>query len=351
MNSTPLRSNGAPRRGARRPISPIALAGVVVLTALGVVACASVGERDGSAPPPMARLGGDAYAAAARIELPEVQPEEQPGLHNVFHLSQHIVSGSEPQGEAAFQKLEDLGISTILSVDGNLPDAELAKQHGMRYVHVPIQYSGITDDEMLRIAKTFREQPGPFYVHCFHGKHRGPAAAAIGRLVLDGASRQQAIAEMRQWCGTAPSYEGLYRAVAENPIPSAEQTAAYAFDFPAAHTFTGFRQGMIEVSRADDNIQYLSKHGWQPGADHPDVDARNEATKLAAALAHAQQLDEVAVKPADFRRWLAAAVQESADLRDAVAAWHEHRGPTADLDQGYRRLAATCTACHDVYRN
>ena len=71
--------------------------------------------------------------------------------------------------------------------------------------------------------KTFRELDGPFYVHCFHGKHRGPAAAAaLGRIAVDGVPREQAIAEMRQWCGTSEKYEGLYRTIAEVLRPDAE---------------------------------------------------------------------------------------------------------------------------------
>ena len=49
--------------------------------------------------------------------------------------------------------------------------------------------AGINEDEIAMIAKTFREVEGPFYVHCYHGKHRGPAAAAIGRVALDGLGR------------------------------------------------------------------------------------------------------------------------------------------------------------------
>ncbi|MHC5022009.1 MAG: protein-tyrosine phosphatase family protein [Planctomycetota bacterium] len=155
----------------------------------------------------------DAYALAEQAPAPELEVQEFPGLHNVIQLSETIWSGSEPHGEAALKKLSELGIKTILSVDGKVPDAATAGKYGMRYVHVPIRYSGIKLGELKKIAKSFRELEAPFFVHCFHGRHRGPAGAMVGRLALDGATREQALAEMRL-CGTASKYRGLYGTIA-----------------------------------------------------------------------------------------------------------------------------------------
>jgi len=317
-------------------------------------ACRSAEEQDAPAPlpsvPPPIAVRGTAYQAAMTVELPRVPPEEHPELHNVYRLSDNIISGSEPHGEEAFRILQALGVHTILSVDGKVPDAELAARYGMKYVHVPIQYKGIAPLEVTEIAKTFREQEGPFYVHCFHGKHRGPAAAEIGRLVLDGIPRETAIAEMRQWCGTAESYEGLYRTIAEAEIPDAAETRAFAFDFPAAHPFQGFRAGMVEVSRADDNLKTLSKNKWKPSADHPDADAENEATKLASAFERSLALPEMAARPADFQQWMTESRTTALALREALLGV-QAGGPTEAADAAYKALGKTCTACHDSYRN
>ncbi len=326
-------------------------------TALAVLACTTTdaGRPDPGlavpVPPPLAALDLTAYDAALAVPLPETQPEELPGLHHVYRLSDDIVSGAEPHNEEAFQVLHDMGIRTILSVDGKTPDAELAARYGMKYVHVPIQYRGITDDELTKISKTFREQPGPFYVHCFHGQHRGPAAAAVGRLVLDGAPRDRAIAEMRQWCGTSSKYEGLYETIAVGAIPEADATQAFDWDFPAAQTFEGFRSAMVELSRADDNLKYLSKREWRAGEEHPDADALNEAARLATVFRATAELDDVAERPEDFRAMMLEAVQTADALRDTVRAWREGRAERADVDAAYGRVRANCSACHEPYRN
>lgn len=319
---------------------------------LGLLIACSVSSQERFPRPaePIATLDGDAYGTAARVQLAKASPEDRHGLHNVFHLSDRIISGSEPRGEEAFRELASLGVKTILSVDGKAPDAELASKYGMTYVHVPTQYKGMTEVEVLQITKTFREKPGPFYVHCFHGKHRGPAAAALGRVAIDGVSREQAIAEMRQWCGTAQSYEGLYRQIAVGKVPSEAETRAFAWDFPAVHAFDGFRGAMVEVSRADDNLKLLSKSDWKPSSDHPDLDALNEATKLASVMERASRLDSLRDEPEDFRRWLADSVARSAALRDALASF-ARGGAVKDVDRAYGALTATCTACHEVYRN
>jgi protein tyrosine phosphatase (PTP) superfamily phosphohydrolase (DUF442 family) len=325
------------------------LSGSIVV---GLVACAVTRQDHYPTPAePLPALDGSGYETATRVQLPKTPPEELSGLHNVYHLSPNIVSGSEPHGEAAFAELHKLGVKTILSVDGKVPDADLARKYGMTYVHVPIQYKGIADDEVLKIAKTFREKEGPFYVHCFHGKHRGPAAAEIGRIAIDGISREQALAEMRQWCGTAQSYEGLYRVVARAKLPSEAETSAFRWDFPAAHPFDGFRSGMIEISRADDNLKALSKTKWQPDAEHPDLDPVNEATKLASAIERSAKLDELAEEPTDFRQWMSDSVVQGAALRDAMVALKSGGGSTDAVDKAYKTVAATCTACHDKYRN
>ncbi|MEZ5989739.1 MAG: hypothetical protein R3F30_11560 [Planctomycetota bacterium] len=314
---------------------------------LAIAACAT-GRKSS---PPIPRTG-KAYDLAGEQQLPDRKPEEHEGLHNLYHLSDDIVSGGEPEGDAAFERLGAMGIKTILSVDGKAPDAATAARHGIRYVHVPIRYAGITEEERLEIAKTFRELEGPFYVHCFHGKHRGPAAAALGRVVLDGVPRELAIAEMRQYCGTSGKYEGLYSTIAFGDVPSEEATEACAFDFAPAHRFKGFRQAMIDISRSFETAEKLAKNGWKATDEHPDANAANEARRTAESFAQAVALDEVRSRPEDFRGWLADSVEESKQLSQLLD--RQAKGDAAageEAVKALRTLKASCTACHTKYRN
>lgn len=105
-----------------------------------------------------------------------------PGLHNVFRITDKLLSGSVPEGDLGFQTLQKLGVKTIITVDGAKPDVERAKKFSMRYVHLPIGYDGVPADQGLRLAKAVRDLPGLIYMHCHHGKHRSPAAAVVVKL-------------------------------------------------------------------------------------------------------------------------------------------------------------------------
>ena len=327
---------------------------LVLATSLGAfVACATQPSPETSRPvPPPAKLDGKAFDAAASVQLPPTQPKDSAGLHNVFHLSPNIVSGSEPHGEAALEEIARMGVKTVISVDGQAPDHERARKHGLRYVHVPIQYKGITEDEVLKIAKTFRETEGPFYVHCFHGKHRGPAAAAIGRVVLDGASRETAVAEMRQWCGTAPEYEGLYRCILTQEMPAAAKTSAYAYDFSPEARFAGFRAAMVQVSRAHDHIQDLLKQPKLVDPDHPDLDVVNECRKLLGAFEGSMGFPEVKDGKDDMRGWMQGSVEGTRTLLASLtAAKAGDATARTKAEADFKRVRSLCTQCHKVHRN
>ena len=333
------------------------------LTAGLLAACSNPDSRadlaGGILPPPLA-LEGTAFEAADNTPLEVVAPLELPGLRHVYHLSGQIITGAEPADPEALRHIARLGVQTILSVDGKIPDVETAEALGMRYVHVPIQYVGMTDDELMKIAKTFRELEGPFYVHCFHGKHRGPAAGAVGRVVLDGVPRDRAIAEMRQWCTTSSKYEGLYSTVAMTDMPTPAETAAYEFDFTSQDRPDGVRAAMVSLTRNWDNIKLLHERDFAVDPEHPDVDPLQEVTQLYQHLDSMTHLPESNDWNPDYRTWFDESYTASERLMRALSetSMADAEGDTplaadslATANAAFGVLSANCTACHDVYRN
>lgn len=339
--------------------TPALLACALLPLTLALASCGGE-ERRASAPREASNLdplpkGDAAYEIAGLVELAEVSPDDHEDLHNVFRLSENIISGGEPHSDEALKKIADMGVKTILSVDGKAPDQETATKYGMQYVHVPIQYSGIDVPERLRIAKTFRDLEGPFYVHCFHGKHRGPAAAAVGRVVLDGATREQAVAEMRQWCGTSEKYQGLYETIARAPMPTPADTDVYSWDFPPAHQLKGIRHAMIEISRIHDHLKGLAGRDWVVDPNHPDLNAANETAQLVSAFKVAKATAEIQKKPEDYRGWMRKSVEASEALLSTL-----RQVPTGDAERtewaqatsdAFEVVNGLCSSCHQVYRN
>jgi protein tyrosine phosphatase (PTP) superfamily phosphohydrolase (DUF442 family) len=196
------------------------------------------------------------------------------GLHNVYRITDNLISGSSPEGDEGFRSLKELGIKTVISVDGARPDVECARKFGLRYIHLPFGYDGIPRQRILELAKVVRDLPGPFYIHCHHGKHRGPAAAAALHLCLDEkCSVEQALAEMKR-AGTDPHYTGLYGVPKTLSRPTSTDLDRLSADFPEVAKVPGLAQLMVEIDSRWENLKLIRAAEWKTPADHADLDRR-----------------------------------------------------------------------------
>ncbi len=122
-----------------------------------------------------------------------------------------VFVGPLPSGDD-WKALRERGIQTVVGVDGLPPDVDAARTHGLRVVHIPIGYDGIDHHAAGQLTRVAHELPRPIYVCCHHGKHRGPAAAALvcrAAGLLDEAGAIQLL----QGAGTDRRYAGLWRDV------------------------------------------------------------------------------------------------------------------------------------------
>ncbi len=295
----------------------------------------------------LALIAGLAAVPAAAGDPPAAEaPADVPGLHHFKRLSDHLLRGAQPEGDEAFAALARMGVKTVVSVDGSRPDVAAAERHGLRYVHVPIGYDGIPDDKALLLAKAFTSLPGPFYVHCHHGKHRGPAACALGRMILDGITPEDAVAEMKA-AGTDPKYVGLYAAPVAFTRPDENALAKVGVP-PSAAPVPAFAQAMVEVDASWDRLKAVQKAGWATPADHPDVEPAHEAVILAEHFRELGRREEVAARPEAFRRRLADSEKAASDLAESLKA----EPLAADAAKAaFDRVAKSCADCHAAYRD
>lgn len=265
-----------------------------------------------------------------------------PGLHNVIELPDGLISGSDPHGREGFESLKKLGVKTIISVDGAAPDAESARALGMRYVHLPIGYDGIEPDRCIALAKAVRELPAPVYVHCHHGMHRGPAAAAYVMVGLRRMTVDAALAFMKT-AGTSDKYAHLYEVVAEaRPIDDGRLDAESP-ELPERAVVSDLTDHMAALGRVWDHIREIRAAGWRAPESNPDLDPRNEAVILAEQFRELARLDELKSRPADFL----------AMLRESeTAAWQMSRATdAAGRDAAFAIVNDQCNACHKAYRD
>jgi protein tyrosine phosphatase (PTP) superfamily phosphohydrolase (DUF442 family) len=155
-------------------------------------------------------------------ETDEVEKLSIEGVKNVYRLSPHIITGGQPDSEAGFAELQKLGVKTILSVTDATPDEETAEKYGMKYVHVPMDYEGVSPEQREKILNTVNKTSDPVYIHCNSGRNRGATAAAICLIGTEGKSNDEAISWMKMR-GVDEEKQKLYEAVRNyHPEPPTE---------------------------------------------------------------------------------------------------------------------------------
>ena len=268
------------------------------------------------------------------------------GLHRYIRWSPKIGQGAQPHGEIAFQNLQALGYKTVLTVDGAMPPVELAKRYGLRYVHVPIGYDGINRDAALRIAKAAASMEKPIYVHCHHGKHRGPAAAMIARMQVDGISNAECKLGLKR-SGTSPNYTGLWRDIeAFLKFDDEALSSIDAKDLPALVKPEGVIATMVQVSARFENLKLCQEGKWEPLAAHPDVSAAHEARMLWELYRESARTPDAKSHGATYLKMLADGEKVVIGLEKSIRA-----GDKEAADRGYAAMVKNCKSCHVATRN
>jgi protein tyrosine phosphatase (PTP) superfamily phosphohydrolase (DUF442 family) len=266
----------------------------------------------------------------------ELQPLPSPVLEQVIRVTPRFYSGGEPKTAAAFAALKTLGITTIVSVDGATPRVDLAKEYGLTYVHLPMGYDGVPETVQRSLVRVANEVPGPIYVHCHHGKHRGPAALAILCRAAGVADAKQAESILRT-AGTGKQYAGLWRDVAAFEQPPAD---AELPKLVSQSEVPPLAAAMAELDRASDRIAAVAHAGWKGAPDSVEADATIVVEGLRESLRlSGEQYD------ARYREWLADALASGERFLVAV------KQPGESREVLWCELGKHCSRCHTAYRD
>jgi len=266
---------------------------------------------------------------------------EPSGLHNVVRVNDRLFAGSEPHGSEGFASLAELGVKTIISVDGAKPDVEAARANGLRYVHIPIGYDGMSESAKFALVRAARDCDGPIYVHCHHGRHRGPAAAAVACMAVAAVSGPDAL-KLLEVAGTGKEYPGLWRDVESFAPPAPDATLP---DLVETAQVKSLAAAMASLDRHWDNLKLCRDAGWKTPAEHPDLDPLQEALLLREGLHEALRTAPADRFDAPFREWLSDAETLAVRLEESLSDDADAAGETLT------RLESACQRCHARYRN
>lgn len=274
-------------------------------------------------------------------------------LPNLVRIHERVFSGGLPEGEAAFKELADMGVKTIISVDGMTPDVQSARKYGLRYVHLPHGYDGIPEQRAKELAKAVRDLSDPVYIHCHHGKHRSPAAASVACVSAGLISADQAV-PILTLAGTNRGYKGLYESARNASALDAALLDELQVEFREVQEIPPMAEAMVQLSHAHDHLKLIAETGWSTPGDHPDLDPAHEALLNRELYTELLRTEEVARQPDDFRAWLkdseAAARELETELRKLGSA-ASAASPPRRLTELAARISANCKACHVRYRD
>lgn len=277
-------------------------------------------------------------------------PTHLPGLPNMVSFGNGLVSGGVPTGRKAFERMHGLGIRTVVSVDGAVPDLESARQAGLRYIHLPIGYDGVDESRRHELARAVRDglDRGGVYLHCHHGKHRSAAASGVVGVGLGWITPDQALERMSV-AGTSPRYRGLLESVSESTRLDPRRIEAVPADLPEVSRPSGLVEAMVELDRVLEHLERISDASWRTPGAHPDLVPAAEAGRLAdlfrLAIPSKGMMNDARL---DLMRRLEVDADRASRLEAGLL---EAEIPVEEMDDLLGLIRSSCRECHDVHRN
>jgi len=183
----------------------------------------------------MSLLGLLFVSALALVGGATATREEVPGVPNFAVVSPALSRGAQPTREG-FRALRERGIRTIVALRwGHHDDAALAGLGLNAYRLRAKQWHPETEDVVRAMKVILTPEYQPVFVHCQAGKDRTGFVVAVYRILVDGWSVDDAIAERKAFgaaefweenekylvrLGSAQARRDLMAAIEAAPVPS-----------------------------------------------------------------------------------------------------------------------------------
>ncbi|MBK7642044.1 MAG: tyrosine-protein phosphatase [Planctomycetes bacterium] len=165
-------------------------------SAFGANACAprarALQATEASAAVPQAHTAHSAPVSRAWAEA-----LERPGLPNLHRVSPLLYRGAQPTGDG-FHELARLGVKSVISLRAFHAD-QIPIDAGLKYERISFKSWHPEDEDVVRFLRLASDPARqPVFVHCQWGSDRTGMMSAIARIVFEGWTKEEAIAEMTQ---------------------------------------------------------------------------------------------------------------------------------------------------------
>lgn len=117
---------------------------------------------------------------------------------------------ASPKGAAW---LRERGVRTVISVTPDDAERALVTEEGMMLVELPFEKGKMTPAHVAGYLHAIDRNPGPYYVHCHGGTHRGGVLGVAWRMHVQGWEYDKACAEFDRLGGDPVADAQMLRAV------------------------------------------------------------------------------------------------------------------------------------------
>lgn len=250
--------------------------------------------------------------------------------------------------------MKALGVRTVVSVDGFKPDLVTAGLFGLKYVHLPHGYDGISERRSMELAAVVRNLPGPVYVHCHHGRHRSPAAATVAG-IISGLISKDVGDQILKSAGTSHRYSGLYRSVASAVRATDSELDLLNVQWPESVEPPPLVKTMTDLEHTVENLSALSEAGWPAVGQSSYASAQHQALMLREQMTEFLRVT-MSGKPsaaihANYRSFIKASKKDARQLDDLLAADITTKSQRKKASALLMSIKQRCADCHSQFRD
>ena len=125
-------------------------------------------------------------------------PLEIKGLSNLHRVTPSLYRSAQPD-ETSGNAIRTLGIKTVLSFRKRNKDEPLHSTPGVSFKRYPLYTWDIEEKDILAVLRIMNDPANqPILVHCAHGADRTGLMMASYRMIIQGWTKEAAIAEMKK---------------------------------------------------------------------------------------------------------------------------------------------------------
>jgi len=169
-------------------------------------------------------LSGFAQADKAQRPLHWSKPIDN--RLNLHQVDDKLFRSALPNTETVKQ-LKALGIVSVVNFYQK-SDKRWIGSADLQEIHLPMRTRWFDDEDALDALRAVRaaQEKGPVLIHCKHGQNRTGLVAALYRMVYQGWSKEEALAEMRSFGGSKERMERAEEYLADVDIGELKQALA-----------------------------------------------------------------------------------------------------------------------------